>query len=97
MTDYGFKSDDVPKVVLRTNKKEVQPKDLKNAVETGKELGFISRSTTPTVHNRRRRATEPQGKILITGPERVLEKFRALSDEQGVPYWRIIKHLMDEI
>ncbi|WP_162559573.1 hypothetical protein [Tritonibacter mobilis] len=109
MTDYGFGSNGVPKVELKSTRKPVEPDKIQRAVEEGEELGFVPRSpskkttkrqssdTAPVpTSGRRRKKTEPQGKILITGPERVMQRFRDLCDDRDLPYWKVLEELLSE-
>ncbi|WP_417839426.1 hypothetical protein [Tritonibacter scottomollicae] len=108
MTDYGFGSDGLKKVELKSSRKPVKADELEKAVKTGEELGFVDRAPTkskPTssvsavetsTSGRRRRVSEPQGKVLVTGPERVLQQFRDLCDDRGLPYWKVLEELLGE-
>lgn len=98
MSGYGFDDDDihVPLVNLEPSKANTSA-PLGAAKKAGKELGFVDRSpsnTKPKMRGARRAKSEPQGKILITGPERVLEKLRRYSDEENIPYWLALEKLL---
>jgi len=73
--------------------------------QIAKNLGFSSREnthfadseTTQGCKTRRkpgRKRIEPQGRVLISGPERVLERFKAQSEARGITYWEYIEMLM---
>ncbi|MGN7964103.1 hypothetical protein [Brucella sp. 22210] len=74
--------------------------DVAAALEVGQGLGFLSRqpTSTPIVNRPRRpgpKRTEPQGKITVTGPQRVLDQLQAKSDSMGgIPYWQVIDALL---
>jgi hypothetical protein len=94
---YGFGSSkgtiELPKATKA--KVEQKPTSLEQIAEAGKELGFVSRE-----HRQARRPgpkrTEPQGKLTLTGPKRVLDQLQAKCDEMGgVPYWKAIEDLLN--
>lgn len=100
MTGYGFEDEndhelpDLPKLPKKAGR--VSNERLKSVVKAGEELGFVPRN--PSVTNRSRKAVnkEPQGKILVTGPERVLSALRDLSISKDQPYWKVIEELISE-
>lgn len=98
MTDYGFSSDEdfiAPK--LAKKKQQNIPKEIvASAVEEGASLGFVKRGGGVASKSRRDINREPQGKILITGPDRILNRLRATSIEHNLPYWRVIELLLDK-
>ena len=96
MTGYGFNDDDEPQELpkLLKKRKTVSKTEMQTVGMAGQELGFVSRTPTPQPRNRRLANREPQGKILVTGPERVLEKLRDLSISTNQPYWKVIEDLM---
>jgi len=66
-------------------------------LQAGAELGFVSRE----ISSRRKpgpRRTEPQDKITVTGPKRVLDRLKAYSDAiGGVSYCEAIEALLDGV
>lgn len=101
MSDYGFDETDetftppkLPKRTSNTSKQNVQ-----TAVKAGQEIGFIPRDTasvgTHEPKDRRQLNKEPQGKILITGPERILAQLRTISIETNQPYWKVVETLLE--
>ncbi|MCV6574508.1 MAG: hypothetical protein OIF58_02135 [Cohaesibacter sp.] len=98
---YGFNKPELPadpsitlpapKAGRKSNKQAVA-----KALDAGKKLGFVSRET----RSRRRpgpKRTEPQGKLTLTGPQRVIERLQAYADDLGgVPYWQAIEKLLDD-
>ena len=100
MSNYGFNDEDdfvPPPLPKRTT--NVDKGNIKSAVKAGNDMGFVPREV-PSVkqtetRDRRRINKEPQGKILITGPERILGKLRELSIERNEPYWKVIERLLE--
>lgn len=69
------------------------------AIAAGEKVGFVERERQEKVDDkpkgRRRREIEPQGRLLITGPERILERFREFADvHDHKAYWNAIEALM---
>jgi hypothetical protein len=96
---YGFDDEDeaieLPKPKIKKAKSVVAP-DIKKKIEkTGENLGFVSR----TASKRRKpgpRRKEPQDKITLTGPKRVLDLLRQRSEEEGgVPYWQVLEDYLE--
>lgn len=60
----------------------------------GKAHGFVTRDAISKRKTGPKR-TEPQGKLTLTGPTRVLDDLQAYCDELGgVPYWKAIETLL---
>lgn len=99
MSNYGFEDEDdfvPPRLPKRQNR---APKSaIQTAVKAGNDMGFVPRESATRkaveVKDRRSINREPQGKILITGPERVLEKLRKISIDTNEPYWRVLEKLI---
>lgn len=70
----------------------------------GQELGFVSRepghaatASVAAAPAGRRRKPEPQDKVMVAGPARVLKPFRDFCDAEGLSsYWAGIEKLMKE-
>ena len=103
---YGFAEDApddaaVPPLRLpeqKTRAERPSEDDVAAVVRTGRELGFVSREpaavSTPTQTGRRKK-TEPQDKMMIAGPTRVLKAFRDYCDAEGHrSYWAGIESIM---
>lgn len=112
MGKYGFDdAASAPVITLPTPKPKSEkppPELVADAVRAGQQLGFVPREPvaqpasampeTPTARERRggRRKTEPQGKLLIAGPERVMEAFRLYCDERDIAsYWAALEDLLE--
>ena len=106
---YGFSDDvsegtDVPSVKLPDPKPRAERPSEQAVAEVarrGQELGFVSREPTQTIaiptSSGRRKKTEPQDKMMIAGPSRVLKAFRDYCDAEGLPsYWAGIERLMKQ-
>ncbi|MCV6547751.1 MAG: hypothetical protein OIF56_10795 [Cohaesibacter sp.] len=98
---YGFNKSEHspdPAITLPAPKKEKPDsrQAVSKALDAGKKLGFVSRQT----QTRRKpgpRRTEAQGKLTLTGPQRVIERLQAYADSLGgVPYWQAVEKLLDE-
>lgn len=102
MSDYGFDetNENFEPPVLPKRSKQVSKQTVQTAVEVGNSLGFIPRDLpNKSEHkksDRRQVNKEPQGKILITGPERVLEQLREMSISSNQPYWKVIESLLSK-
>lgn len=69
------------------------------AVRAGQEQGFVPRQVAADSSKRKPgpRRVEPQDKVMVTGPKRVLDRLRARADAMGgVPYWQAIEALLGE-
>lgn len=60
---------------------------LKEAVEAGVTLGFVSREPTTARRKPGPKRTEAQDKVSIPGPKRIIDQFRAFCTEQNVTLW----------
>tara|TARA_R110000868_G_scaffold137971_1_gene351699 strand:- start:58 stop:294 length:237 start_codon:yes stop_codon:yes gene_type:complete len=68
------------------------------AVKAGQGQGFVSRQVQTDTPRRKPgpRRTEPQDKLMVTGPKRVLDRIREKADDMGgVPYWKALEALLD--
>lgn len=94
---YGF-DDEEGAIALPqtpTKKKRLPEPNLKKKIEkSGENLGFVSRAVT----KRRRpgpRRKEPQDKLTLAGPKRVLDLLRQRSEEMdGAPYWVVLEEYL---
>jgi hypothetical protein len=66
---------------------------LKEAVEAGTTLGFVSREPSAKRRPGPKR-TEAQDKVSIPGPKRVIDQFRAFCNEQNVTLWEGLELLL---
>ena len=85
MSKYGFDGGiDLPKPSesSRTRPK-AEPGSVEKAVEAGKSLGFVSRDASTRLKPGPKRR-EPQDKVSIPGPKRVVDKFRAFCRDRDL-------------
>jgi len=69
------------------------------AVKAGQGQGFVSRQVQAETPRRKPgpRRVEPQDKLMVTGPKRVLDRIREKADAMGgVPYWQALEALLDK-
>ncbi len=102
MSKFGFDDDaDLDTVISLPRPAANKPKKsskraVEQAGEAGKQLGFVSREGQGA-RRPGRRQTEPQGRILLTGPERILERFRRYCEiNDSRAYWMGLETLLDE-
>lgn len=96
---YGFGKNEETKSPIKlpkpTGAKVQKAVDVEQAVQAGQAMGFVSRSSS-TSRKPGPKRTEPQGKLTLTGPKRVLERLQARCDAMGgVPYWQAIEDLLE--
>lgn len=108
MSGFGFdkarKMENRTAVSAKELAKRIKPISVNDdaeekAIAAGEKVGFVERNkrelTEDRPKGRRRREIEPQGRLLITGPERILEEFREFTDAHGhKAYWNAIEALM---
>ena len=94
---YGFgggiklpKADAAPKVLPKADHNR-----LTEAVQAGDSLGFVDREPAGRRTPGPKR-TEPQAKISIPGPTRVIDSFRAFYQEHDVTLWRGLELLLSD-
>jgi hypothetical protein len=96
MSKYGFGAKiDLP---ARTKAGKSRPKitedTIEQAVRAGSELGFVPRDPPPRLKPGPRR-TEPQDKMTIPGPKRVIDNFRRFCQSRNMTLWQGIEHLLN--
>lgn len=97
---YGFGKTEETKSAITlpksTGAKVKQAVNVEQAVQAGQAMGFVARSSTAKRKPGPKRI-EPQGKLTLTGPQRILERLQAHCDTMGgVPYWQAIEDLLDK-
>ena len=68
---------------------------LKEAVRAGNELGFVDREA-PVRRKPGPKRTEPQDKVSIPGPKRVIDQYRDFCIKQDVTLWRGLEILLSK-
>ena len=93
---YGFSGGiDLPTQDEPAHRAPVDRTILKEAIRAGNELGFVDRD--PSVRRKPGpKRTEPQDKISIPGPKRVIDRYRDFCSEQDVTLWRGLEILLSE-
>lgn len=96
MADYGF-GGEPPKINLPKRERKVKVKPTESAIqhiaEAGVAQGYVDRSP----EKRRKpgpKQREPQDRVTITGPQRIVDEFRDYCDERGRSYWEGLEALL---
>ena len=77
--------------------KKAEPVDMAHVLQAGSSLGFVSREATARRKTGPKR-TEPQDKITIAGPKRIIDRLKAHCDRQGgISYHAAIEALLDAV
>lgn len=94
MSKYGFGGGiELPETSRMRPKIETDA--VEKAVEAGKSLGFVSREASMRLKPGPKRK-EPQGKVSIPGPRRVVDNFRAFCREHDLTLWEGLELLLSE-
>lgn len=84
---YGFSGGiELPKAEPTKPRAVPDQHAIKDAVDAGSALGFVSREPSAKRKPGPKRS-EPQDKVSIPGPKRVIDRFRAFCTEQNVTLW----------
>ena len=97
MSKYGFGgSIELPKPSKPSKiRPKVEPGSVEKAVEAGKSLGFVSREASTRLKPGPKRQ-EPQDKVSIPGPKRVVDDFRTFCRERNLTLWQGLELLLSE-
>lgn len=97
MSKYGFGGGlDLPPPSRSSRARaNVEPDSLEKAVEAGKSLGFVCREGSTRLKPGPKRK-EPQDKVSIPGPKRVVDEFRAFCQEGNLTLWQGLELLLLE-
>lgn len=91
---YGFGGGiELPKVEAPKPRSLPDQGVIKQAVEAGTALGFVSREPSAKRKPGPKR-TEPQDKVSVPGPKRVIDQFRSFCAEQNVTLWEGLEILL---
>jgi hypothetical protein len=78
--------------------KKPEPVNLGQVLQAGSALGFVSRDAGPARRKTGPKRTEPQDKITIAGPKRIIDRLKAYCDrEGGLTYHAAIDALLDAV
>lgn len=93
---YGFGGGiELPKVGMPQGRPTVDKTALTEAVQAGHNLGFVDRDPG-TRRKPGPKRTEPQDKVSIPGPTRVIDAFRAFCTAHDVTLWQGLEMLLEE-
>lgn len=94
---YGFdKAAEPLKLPQQAPAKAPEPTNLAGVLQAGSALGFVTRDGAARRKTGPKR-TEPQDKITIAGPKRIIDRLKAYCDrEGGLSYHAAIEALLDE-
>lgn len=106
MSNYGFGKDNQPSAASGLKLPPQAPRaappatvPIEQLMQVGAEHGFVSRepvASSATSRKPGRRRTEPQDKISVTGPKRIIDRLKAYCDKMGEPsYCTAIERLLD--
>jgi hypothetical protein len=96
VTKYGFGGGiELPKLDKSdTLRPKAEPSSINDAVRAGSNLGFVNREPQTRLKPGPRR-TEPQGKVSIPGPSRVIDEFRAFCQSHNMTLWQGLELLLE--
>ena len=97
MSKYGFDGGiDLPNPSESSKTRpKAEPGSVEKAVEAGKSLGFVSRDASTRLKPGPKRR-EPQDKVSVPGPKRVVDKFRAFCQDRDLTLWQGLELLLSE-
>jgi hypothetical protein len=96
MSKYGFGGGielPIPKPSASPRLK-IEPVHMDEAVQAGAELGFVNREPLTRLKPGPRRK-EPQDKVSIPGPKRVIDDFRFFCQEHNMTLWQGLEYLLN--
>jgi hypothetical protein len=94
MSTYGFGGGiDLPK--QSKARPTIDQNRIVRAVEAGRGLGFVSRESATRLKPGPKR-TEPQDKVSIPGPKRVIDDFRSYCVARNITLWQGLEALLTE-
>ncbi|MTJ05153.1 MAG: hypothetical protein FH759_10745 [Sediminimonas qiaohouensis] len=94
---YGFGGGiELPKTTPNPKPRpQVDGSSLSEAVKAGNDLGFVSREPSARLKPGPKRK-EPQDKVSIPGPKRVVDDFRAFCSSRDLTLWQGLERLLLE-
>jgi hypothetical protein len=96
MSKYGFGSGGIELPKTSTPDKprpKIAAENVEKAVQAGSELGFVSREPSNRLRPGPKR-TEPQDKVSIPGPKRVVDDFRNFCRTRNLTLWQGLEYLL---
>jgi hypothetical protein len=96
MTKSGFGGGiDLPKTTEAPKPRpKIEPSRVEEAIQAGADLGFVNREPSNRLKPGPRR-TEPQDKVSIPGPKRVVDEFRSFCRGHNLTLWQGLEALLD--
>ncbi len=97
MSKYGFGGGiDLPKTTVPLKPRpKLEPAQVEKAVQAGSELGFVNREPSARLKPGPKRK-EPQDKVSIPGPKRVVDDFRRFCQHRNLTLWQGLELLLAE-
>jgi hypothetical protein len=97
MTKYGFGGGiELPKTTAPAKPRpKIESETVEKAVQAGTELGFGSREPSNRLRPGPKR-TEPQDKVSIPGPKRVVDDFRNYCRTHNLTLWQGLEYLLEQ-
>jgi hypothetical protein len=97
MSKYGFGGGiELPQQTEAPKPRPVLERgNLEKAVEAGKSLGFVDRDPVQRLKPGPKRK-EPQDKVSIPGPKRVVDDFRSFCVARNLTLWQGLELLLSE-
>lgn len=93
---YGFGGGiQLPKQEPTPPRPRQEAPDLSRAIKAGNDLGFVNREPS-TRRKPGPKRTEPQDKVSIPGPKRIIDRYRAYCTNHNLTLWQGLEALLDE-
>jgi hypothetical protein len=96
MSKYGFGGGgiELPKPSTPSNPRpKIEPEVVERAVQAGTDLGFVNREPSNRLRPGPKRS-EPQDKVSIPGPKRVIDDFRNYCRTHNMTLWQGLDYLL---
>lgn len=95
MSKYGFGGGiELPGTTEPTTPRpKIELATIEKAVQAGSELGFVSREPSTRLKPGPKRR-EPQDKVSIPGPKRIVDEFRAYCRHHNLTLWEGLERLL---
>ena len=96
MSKYGFGGGiELPKQDTPAKPRpKIATDQVEKAVQAGSELGFVNREPSTRLKPGPKR-TEPQDKVSIPGPKRVVDDFRSFCRSRDLTLWQGLEYLLE--
>jgi hypothetical protein len=96
MSKYGFGGGiDLPKTSAPAKPRpKIEAESVEKAVQAGSELGFVSREPETRLKPGPKRK-EPQDKVSIPGPKRIVDDFRNFCRSHNLTLWQGLEYLLE--